>query len=50
MSYKLRVEGVKCALAVGDDELDVGDDDDTSSEFAMRRGKAWATMSHRQNT
>jgi hypothetical protein len=34
-------------LAVGDDELDVGDDvgddDDAPSEFAMRRGKAWAS-------
>jgi hypothetical protein len=30
-------------LAVGDDELDVGDNDDASSEFAMRRGKAWGS-------
>jgi len=30
-------------LAVGDDEHDVGDDDDASSEVAMRRGKAWGS-------
>jgi hypothetical protein len=30
-------------LAVKDDELDVGDDDDTSSEVAVRCGKAWGS-------
>ena len=42
MIYNMLKYGVKvviCVLAVGDDELDVRDDDDASSEVAGRAGR-----------